>query len=806
MRTGISLIVTLLSVSCAVANGAEDYLAEFYFDGDPVKFAELSVQPYVLTDGGFVGSVGANYSKELAARGIRFTVLDEDTEGKYYWVTETVERPGFAAAGITSAGAELYSTYERNARPAPGAYPIGPTVVDFRALERPGARVSIEYNDEVAGIVAAVTEGELMEYDTDLVDFVTRYSYTEELKEAADYIEGRLGSWGYTVTRDRYFGDNLEAVSAVDSNIVWAAGSGAAVFRTTDGGAFWSPTVFPPGSDLYSIVAVSPTVAACGGKGGTVYSTADGGVIWSETGIGGYVKSMRSCPNGYWAVNTIGRIYNSPDGLNWSEAAYIGDERIHDVDFDSDGNGVIVGWKGYTAYSDDGGVTWHEVSTVAPDRISAVAFADTGTVVAAGEGGYVARSTDGGATWTTIDLGTEIYFKSIAFPTPETGYLAGDAGNFYVSDDGGVTWTAVDDTPFISFEDMAVAGPGVIWLAPKSGGSLFHTDGADAWIDQAENADIASTSVWDNLTAVLPGSGNADAVLLTAHYDSTSNDHELSMTWAPGADDNATGVSALLAAAHHMAGHTFASDVYFVFFSGEENQPGLRGSSHYAPEVKYEGLDILGVINVDSIGWTDNEGPDLDIKMNGQSLWLSSLYQMAGSLYVPSVDTVRIRDDEFYRSDHAPFWRLGYPAVLVIEFEISLFINTKDDTQEKITPAFFTANAKTVVAAAASLAGPGGGHQTPDTLADVVVYPNPYSPNRDKGNSGLVFEGLPDGSTVEMYNVAGEKVFEAGGPSSGVLVVYPNAGAGENVASGVYIYRVSAPGGATAVGKVAIVK
>jgi photosystem II stability/assembly factor-like uncharacterized protein len=801
---GFYLAVIFFLALSAVAYGAEDYLAEFYFDGDPAKFAELSVRPYVLTDDGFVGSVGASYSKKLAARGIRFTVLDEDTEGKYYWVTETVERPGFAAAGVTSAGAKVYSTYDRKAHPASDAYAIGPIDVDFRALARPGARVTVEYSDEVADIVGSITETELMEYDTDLVAFDTRYSYTEKLKEAADYIEDRLESWGYTVTRDRYFGDNLAAVSAVDSEVLWAAGNGAAVFRTDDGGAFWSPTVFPPGSDMYSIIAVSPTVAACGGKGGTIYSTADGGATWSETEIGGYIKSMRSCPNGYWAVNTEGRICSSPDGLSWSEAAYVGDHRIHDIDFDASGRGVVVGSDGYTAYSDDGGVGWNQVPSGSSDRISAVAFTDTGTAVAAGEGGYLARSTDGGATWTTIDLGTEKYFRTVAFSTSGTGYLAGDTGDFYVSDDDGLTWTAVNDAPFVTFEDMAVAGAGEVWLAPTSGGYLFYTDGVGAWTDQAENADISSTSVWENLTAVLPGSGEADAVLLTAHYDSTSNDHELSMTWAPGADDNATGVSTLLTAAHRMAGCTFASDVYFAFFSGEENQPGLRGSSHYAPEMKYAGLDILGVINVDSIGWTDSTGPDLNVMTNGQSLWLSAFYQIAGSTYVPSVDTIRTRDDEFYRSDHAPFWRLGESALLVIENEISPYINSEDDTQEKLTPAFFTANAKTVVAAAASLAGQGGDEPAPDTLADVIVYPNPYSPTG--GNAGLVFEGLPDGSTVEMYNIAGEKVFEAGGPNSGVLVVYPTAGAGDDLASGVYIYRISAPGGASAIGKLAVVK
>jgi photosystem II stability/assembly factor-like uncharacterized protein len=799
------LLVAIALGLFSAAYGAEDYLAEFYFDGVPSKFADLSVRPYMLTGDGFVGSVGANYANKLAARGIRFIVLDEDTEGKYYWVAETAERPGFVKAGVTSAGASLYSTYDAKTRPSPRAYAIGPIDVDFRALERPGVRVTVEYSDEVAGIVAAVTEAELMEYDTDLVNFVTRYSYTDNLKEVANYLEDRLESWGYTVTRDRYFGDNLSAVSAADSDAVWAAGKGGAVFRSDDGGAFWSPVEFPSQSDLYSIVGVSPTAAACGGKEGVIYTTSDGGITWSGLEIGGYVKSIRSCPNGYWAVNTEGEIYASPDGLNWTEAANVGGYRLHDIDFDTAGNGVVVGADGYVAYSDDGGVNWTRVQSGISDRISGVAFAETGTVVTAGEGGYLARSTDGGVTWTKIDLGTEKYFYAVGFPTPTTGYLVGDTGAFYVTADGGVTWTPNDEAPFVTFEDLAFAGPGEIWLGPTSGGTLFYTDGADYWFDQAENADITSTSVWENVAAVLPGSGGADAVLLTAHYDSTSGDHELSMTWAPGADDNATGVSTLLAAARRMAGHVFASDVYFVFFSGEEL--GLFGSSHFAPEMEFAGLSIRGVINVDSVGWTDNTGPDLNVITNGQSLPLSAFYQSSATMYVPSVDSTRTRDDEFLLSDHGPFWRLGEPALLVIEDGISPYINSEKDTQEKLTPGFFTANAKTAVAAAASLAGPGGTGPAPGTLADVVVYPNPYRPTSVEGNPGLVFEGLPDGSTVEMYNLAGEKVFEAGGTTAGVLVVYPSAtGPKESLASGVYIYRISAPDGATAVGKVAVVK
>lgn len=67
----------------------------------------------------------------------------------------------------------------------------------------------------------------------------------------------------------------------------------------------------------------------------------------------------------------------------------------------------------------------------------------------------------------------------------------------------------------------------------------------------------------------------AEVVLLTAHLDDMP-----ASGGAPGADDNASGCAALLAAADIMSRYRFERTIRFVFFTGEEQ--GLLGSATYA--------------------------------------------------------------------------------------------------------------------------------------------------------------------------------------------------------------------------------
>ncbi|NLE43266.1 MAG: M20/M25/M40 family metallo-hydrolase, partial [Chloroflexi bacterium] len=156
-------------------------------------------------------------------------------------------------------------------------------------------------------------------------------------------------------------------------------------------------------------------------------------------------------------------------------------------------------------------------------------------------------------------------------------------------------------------------------------------------------------------------------VLLTAHLDSraASAPHDP----APGADDNASGATALLIAADLLADLEFEYTVRVVFFTGEEQ--GMLGSYDYAAAVYSAGDDILGVINLDMIAWDAKYGPDIDLHSNTPSIFNDS--DRLAQVFVSSIGvyglnlTPQIVDNGARFSDHSRFWDRGYPAIMAIE-------------------------------------------------------------------------------------------------------------------------------------------
>jgi Zn-dependent M28 family amino/carboxypeptidase len=87
-----------------------------------------------------------------------------------------------------------------------------------------------------------------------------------------------------------------------------------------------------------------------------------------------------------------------------------------------------------------------------------------------------------------------------------------------------------------------------------------------------------------------------DIYIITAHIDDMPSGGV-----APGADDNASGSTAVMIAADILTQYRWDCTLRFIFFTGEEQ--GLLGSSAYAQRSYYAGENILGVLNLDMIAW-----------------------------------------------------------------------------------------------------------------------------------------------------------------------------------------------------------
>ena len=104
-----------------------------------------------------------------------------------------------------------------------------------------------------------------------------------------------------------------------------------------------------------------------------------------------------------------------------------------------------------------------------------------------------------------------------------------------------------------------------------------------------------------NVVATLPGTANAERVyVVSGHYDSMPSDVMNTEGQAPGANDDASGVAAVMELACVMAGRQFDATLVFMAVAGEEQ--GLLGAAHWAEQAANSRADIAGMITNDIIG------------------------------------------------------------------------------------------------------------------------------------------------------------------------------------------------------------
>lgn len=195
-----------------------------------------------------------------------------------------------------------------------------------------------------------------------------------------------------------------------------------------------------------------------------------------------------------------------------------------------------------------------------------------------------------------------------------------------------------------------------------------------------------------------PAAGGS-SLLVCAHYDSRGRDDEY---FAPGADDNASGVAVLLEAARVFAETGVEPRVTFAFFGGEEDS--LIGSRAFADEVSHGAPRLRGVINVDMVGY-DAYGPmDVVVFTNPHSIPLAlELVDVASRATRLVADTTVTTTGN---SDHASFWRKALPAVSIWEgYDHNPYHCTSKDTPAVLTRPFLVEIARLILAASVHLGG-----------------------------------------------------------------------------------------------------
>ena len=182
------------------------------------------------------------------------------------------------------------------------------------------------------------------------------------------------------------------------------------------------------------------------------------------------------------------------------------------------------------------------------------------------------------------------------------------------------------------------------------------------------------------LMVTLPGTRAEREILLVAHIDTRVLDVMDSTSFAPGADDDGSGVACLLETVRILSKVPLEQTVKCLFVSGEEQ--GLDGSRHFAVRAREEGWPVLAVLSNDMIGNVRASGTGLreDHKVrvfsesrsgeDSDSRQLARYLKEMASVYVPEQEIVlNYRTDRYLRGgDHSSFLREGFTAVRICEY------------------------------------------------------------------------------------------------------------------------------------------
>lgn len=173
--------------------------------------------------------------------------------------------------------------------------------------------------------------------------------------------------------------------------------------------------------------------------------------------------------------------------------------------------------------------------------------------------------------------------------------------------------------------------------------------------------DYYRENVLQNIVGVLPGlSKSKEAIVFSAHYDHISMDADRRKGLFNGANDNASGVTALLQLANYYAklGQQERT-IIFIAFAGEEM--GMLGSQVFTQKIRDE--EIVAVVNIEMIGRHNKLGKN-EIFITGQRA--SSMPEIisrnlagTGMKIIPEKSFGK---DLFARSDNFSFFKKGIPA------------------------------------------------------------------------------------------------------------------------------------------------
>ena len=246
----------------------------------------------------------------------------------------------------------------------------------------------------------------------------------------------------------------------------------------------------------------------------------------------------------------------------------------------------------------------------------------------------------------------------------------------------------------------------------------FRNYGLDVKLDTFMYVNSASGIGYEqyNVIAKLEGRTTEPPVLIGAHHDSCCRTDS-----SPGADDNASGVAAVIEAARIFTTNDYfpRRSVYFSTWAAEEQ--GLLGSKDFANKIFQQGVELDLVINLDMIA-------NNNLDYNAVNVQVSSSIEDQVSIFsnlIENLTYVGVMNSG--NSDHAPFLQKSYLILYFHEYDFSPVYHTPRDLFDRLNMEY---SAIVVKAALANLTA----------FSSMLMKPNFFVVGNSGSGSGVYAE------------------------------------------------------------------
>lgn len=229
---------------------------------------------------------------------------------------------------------------------------------------------------------------------------------------------------------------------------------------------------------------------------------------------------------------------------------------------------------------------------------------------------------------------------------------------------------------------------------------------------------VARPGVCNNVFAVKVGTVSPEyQIIVGAHYDAVAG--------SPGADDNGTGTAGVLEAARILSGIDTKLTFVFILFDSEEQ--GLNGAWHYANRAALRGDKIVCMLNMDMIGYYENDA-DASLYHGDDSSFAQLWAYLADSL--TGINLTGHLGGSWGASDHYPFQQNGFSVVFTIESIFSTVYHSNQDSTTYISYDYFTRMLQATLATAIAsdnsfVPAPWLTYSYPDGLPQMLAPDNP---------------------------------------------------------------------------------